>query len=199
MTPIELDRARMTAGFALWRTWDLFDLTLTDPEYALALCHLNSTIRTSVLSMARSGQELPHKSLCAMAAILTDLGNPLPAWLQEYLVAVVNRKATVRSRGRNPVANIVRDVAISRAVACVSDGYGLPPTRNAATKSACGCSIVAEALAAYCNLHMTEANVTAIWRRGGAAERDQPDALDWEHRNTRISFLSPMTTTGTVS
>jgi hypothetical protein len=67
--------------------------------------------------------------------------------------------------------NLVRDNIIWQAVAMVAQAYGVRPTRNAITKSgASACSIVSQALSRL-GIHMTEANVTAIWQQARKDDR----------------------------
>ena len=120
-------------------------------------------------SRALLGSYEARNTLYDFADALTAAGKPLPLWLQEFLIwAARNARGSAgRKRGRDPYANEHRNSIISNAVGMLAELDGFRPSRNTVTKAPkraeCGCSIVANALARV-GIHMTEANVTAIWQ-----------------------------------
>ena len=109
-----------------------------------------------------------------MADFLTRIGDPLPYWLQEYVVSFMRNAPVPMKRGRKKATNALRDVTIVQAVAMLANAHDLQPTRNAATADAaphveCACSILSQALEAH-GLKMTEANVAAIWAQAGGSK-----------------------------
>lgn len=180
MAPAEL-RAIEYAAFALsWRAGH-FRAYFQEAEVALVLCHYKEINQRALVSLARSGHAAAHTSLCAMANFLTGIDDPLPLWLQDYVLFAAQVGEGRRERGRDAQENFLRDAAIGQAVAMVTDAFDLRPTRNAATSAECGCSIVAEALARHFNVHMTEANVVSIWRR--TVEREISRCRDLDERD----------------
>jgi hypothetical protein len=168
VTPSQLED---TIGYAAWAVWwraSYFNAFLTEPEFALAVCHAKKTTRKALTSLARSGDVATHHALCDMATFLTEIGDSLPVWLQEYIVSAARlgwEPRKPRKRGRDPWNHFLRDAAIGQAVGMVTDAFCLAATRNEATTAECGCSIVAIALDRYTDVDMTEANVVAIWGR----------------------------------
>jgi hypothetical protein len=59
----------------------------------------------------------------------------------------------------------LRDIVIAMAVLGVVKNFGLAATRNNFSDHACGASIVQQALASS-DIHMTEAAIKKIWRKG---------------------------------
>src|SRR5262249_13573687 len=104
---------------------------------------------------------------------------PLPFWLQEYVVCGGEDRPA--KPGTDPATNVVRDALIAEAVDAVTQRQyvlryasstherdffiTLRPTRNKATTHIeSGCSIVKKVLAEKeFDWHMTEDNVKAIW------------------------------------
>ena len=162
MTPPQLENAIGYAAYALFWRAHHFDAYIEEPDFAVALCHVKETNRRALISLARSGCHAAHDSLCGMANLLTALGDPLPLWLQDYVVAIAQIGEPCRARGRDPWANFLRDVAIGQAVEMVTDAFRLKATRNEATTAECGCSIVAIAINRYAEFDLTEANVVKI-------------------------------------
>jgi hypothetical protein len=173
MTPVQREDAIKKAQWFLILGRDHYNGFISDPEFTLVLCHFREGDRAALVGLARAGWGAAHDLLCKMAEVLTSFGDRLPGWLQEYVVwAAMYREAQLpmRRRGCDPLANLVRNTVIAQTVdmlAFRSRGLQLRPTRNAATAGESACSIVAEALGRL-RIHMTEANVTRIWRE----ERD---------------------------
>ena len=114
-----------------------------------------------------------------VAATMLRRGNTLPPPLAEYAATVLTNGIPNHSPGKNKLINLVRDGHIACAVNIVK-GYGFKPTRNAATKDASACSIVADALkdlgiSSQHGKPMREANVVEIWRRSHFKIDPQPD------------------------
>jgi hypothetical protein len=148
-----------------WRWWRLEDF-FAHPELSLVLCHRRRSNREALIKLARAGYERAHITLCGMAQFLTRIGDPLPHWLQDYIVSAATcPKREKKARGRDPLMNLIRDNIIWQTVNSIVAEHNLAPTRNAATKSeVSACSVVAEALAHH-GIYMTEANVVSIWRK----------------------------------
>jgi hypothetical protein len=157
----EVDYARYALQFRV-RQFETFH---SQVELALVWCHTREIHRAGLISLAQAGWLVAHQLLWRMAEFLTKIGDPLPHWLQRYIVGSARdrRPTGRRKRGRDPLSNLFRDIVIAQAVAMVTQAYRLRPTRNAATTAECGCSIVRTALAAE-GSHMSEATVTSIWR-----------------------------------
>ena len=153
----------------MWRSQQLYPL-LVEPELAFVFCQRREYIRLALVSLARSGNKAADGCLRGMAEFLTEIGEPLPLWLQEHVILFSLSGDRQRERGRSAAANIIRDAIIGQAVQMVADQYEISPTRNQATIAECGCSIVSKALEKYCGYSMSEANVTQIWRRTAGAE-----------------------------
>ena len=115
-----------------------------------------------LISEAILGDPYAQDILCDFASTLTADDKSLPLWLQEYVVWAAHQGEIRRKRGRDRYAARHRNETIANAVNILAeDGYS--PTRNAATTRECGSSIIANALAQI-GIHMTEANVAAIWQ-----------------------------------
>jgi hypothetical protein len=139
---------------------------VSNSEIALVHCHLHATSRARLLHLARAGWKRAHDTLCGMARFLTTIGDPLPLWLQEYVILDANLLAEqLPNRGVDPWENVERNIVIANAVEDMRWRHGLRATRNRATSGECACSVVTKALAKYYGLNMTEANVVAIWHR----------------------------------
>jgi hypothetical protein len=164
MTQEQIQSAiRDASWYMAWRTIH-YDVHLSNPEVALFWCCFRKTNRVVLTSLARGGWQPAHLTLCNMAKILTLFGDPLPKWLQEYIVFAAEDGGEQRSqRGQSPLTNLIRDMVISIAVESISQRYLLRPTRNSTTTTESGCSIVAKSLELL-GMHMSEANVVAIWR-----------------------------------
>jgi hypothetical protein len=137
------------------------------PEVALVRCHFSKSTRKALIGIAQAGWRPAHEILCRMADVLTSFGDPLPGWLQKYVVrAAMDRKAQLlkKRRGCDPATHLVRNIVIAQVTDMIAQSCDLRPTRNVtATAGECACSIVAKALASL-DLHMSEANVARIWR-----------------------------------
>jgi hypothetical protein len=150
------------AEWALKWRWANYEDFFADPILALALCHYRESNRKALIALARAGHPRARASLWSMAQFLTAAGDPLPRWLQEYFFALPR---STRKRGRDPVANLVRNGVIWQTVNFVAQAYRIRPTRSETNcHRSSACSIVGEALARI-GIHMTEANVVAIWQR----------------------------------
>jgi hypothetical protein len=114
----------------------------------------------------------------------------MSSWLQEYVVFVATKGRVKRSkRGRDPLANLVRNFVIEEAIDWVCARFGLKPTRNPATNVDCGSSIVAMALEGS-GADMSEANVAAIWAKLPSHELGD---RRHERRALKTSEASPQT------
>jgi hypothetical protein len=135
--------------------------------------------RDWLVSEALTGSRLAHDALCHIAAGLTSTEKLAPLWLQRYLVRAASRGPQRAKRGRNSKTNLERDQVIAWAIYYISRRYTLHPTRNAATGTECGCSIVAKALRRpELYIAMSEPAVAAIWRRMGPfIERMPPPSI----------------------
>ena len=109
-----------------------------------------------------SGTGLAHEALCHAATVLINRDEDLPPWLGQYLVFVATGKPS--KRGRRPKGTSARDLAIASVADEISRRYSLFPTRNVATTTESGCSIVVEALKRL-DIEMSESNVNDIWGR----------------------------------
>jgi hypothetical protein len=119
--------------------------------------------RDYLTSEAKLGNPYFRDILFDFASCLTTYGKPLPLWLQDYVVwAAKHGGRSRRQRGRDPYATEHRNQTIASAVLALVEDYGYRPTRNTATTTECGCSIVAKALEDI-GIHMSEGNVVAIW------------------------------------
>jgi hypothetical protein len=164
MMPDEREKAICTAVFLLgWRSmW--IDTYLAEPDVGLVLCHLSEIRRRALIALANDGSASAHHSLCRMAVFLTGIGDPLPPWLQAYVVSAAQRGLSKNSeRARRPMVNFLRNVTIGQTVGMVVEWCNLRPRRRAGAHSESACSIVAAALARL-GLHMSEANVASIWQ-----------------------------------
>ena len=163
MTPDEVEKAIDYAKWIIvWRS-RAQEAYLLDPALALLWCHTKEIYRKVLVSLAKDGWDVGHDLLCKMAFFLTEIGDTLPLWLQEYIVLVAAKGRMRRAKkGRDPLANLLRNLVIGEAVKWVCRRYGLRPTRNPATDIQCGSSIVAMALEGS-GADMSEANVAAIW------------------------------------
>ena len=166
MTPPQLENAIGYAYYAYYFRAGSWYEFFTQREFALVLCHTEENLRRKCIALARSGHRGAHELLCGMADFLADItADPLPVWLQKYIVSVAQLREAPKRRGRNPSDDFLRDMAIGRSVEMVTQRFNLRATRNDATTAECGCSIVAIALDRYSDFDMSEANVVAIWRR----------------------------------
>ena len=161
-------------GYAnYWLVWQFhrYDYKKWDPEVALAWCQFRPSNCDVLVSLASCGWQPAHTLLCNMAAILTDVGDPLPPWLQRYVVVTARAGPEPARRGQHPLDNLIRDFTISAAVKSIADRFDLRPTRNPAnTTKESGCSIVKQALE-RAGIHMSEANVAAIWQTHNRLDR----------------------------
>jgi hypothetical protein len=165
MPPELVEFAIKDALSYLGRRLVYYKIHLSDAEVALSWCHFRETNRSALVSLARGGWHTAHAILCEMALFLTEVGDPLPLWLQEYVVfSAADGEAKGSKRGQNALTNVARDMAIAMATDFITEMYKLRPTRSTATNTECGCSIVAKALEGL-SIYMSEANVAAIWQR----------------------------------
>jgi hypothetical protein len=130
-------------------------------------------LRRMLVSQAIHGSRPHHEALCEVATVLHKRGDSLPVWLQEYVIFAAIIGGGRSKRGRK--SQNTRDTAIAWVIYSITRASGLHPTRNpgAANRqaAACGCSIVVDALKRH-NIHMSEANVAAIWRRRGRSMKE---------------------------
>jgi hypothetical protein len=182
LTPADKERAHHQALGVLFWAHSRLNESMADPVLSVALCHSNKGMQGAIILMARAGIVEAHNCLWAMAFFLNEISDSLPLWLQRYVVASGGEERPIKP-GRDPAANIVRDALIAHAVEAVTQQWiGMRPTRNNATTVECGCSIVKKALEEF-GIYMTEAAVTAIWRKGrspliGKCERGQGHVND---------------------
>ena len=104
-----------------------------------------------------------HELACAIAAAYTKRDLPLPLSLQRYVVEAAQGTCR-RRRGRDVLANLARDVAITVAVLAACRHGALKPARNEASEHECGCSIVSKALARV-GMDMPEPTVVKAYQR----------------------------------
>src|SRR5262245_6172931 len=73
-------------------------------QVAVVRCQ-HESMQQCLVSLARRGWSRAHITLCDMAAFLTEIGDPLPLWLQEYIVldAIGSRPG---KRGADPWKNV---------------------------------------------------------------------------------------------
>lgn len=156
-----------------WRS-SYYDRSLNDPVLSLVLCNGRQSSRDAFIAMARDGFQPAHNCLCEMAIFLTEIGDPLPRWLQEYIVSAAMLGSRRRKKGRDPMTYAMRDMVIGQSIAFIADHFGLRATRNAASeRTECGCSIVKAALADL-GEHKSEAAIAAIWRKDNWEESFRP-------------------------
>jgi hypothetical protein len=101
-----------------------------------------------------------HMLSCGIALVLTERKKALPLRLQTHLVLF----ALGRKRIRVPLTRMRRDIAIWAAVEAACRAGGLRRTRNAASRTRCGCSVVSDALAKI-GVHMTADAVAKACQR----------------------------------
>jgi hypothetical protein len=122
------------------------------------------------VSEALNGSRRAHEDLCERAERMTAAGQPLPLWLQHYVVRVAAKGKPRAKRGRKVEDyNRARDAAITWATFVIVLRYALKPTRSPGwrTPVESGCSIVAMALKRLgLDPDMTEGNLDRIWRTG---------------------------------
>ena len=157
MTPEQLESAKEDARFYLvFQSWP--NDAIFGPHVGVASFHFRHLV-----SWALSGRPPAVVILQDTARHIRSIGNSLPLWLQDYFILASETGAS-RKRGRNRLDNVVRDFAIATTVEGIAQRYSLPSTRNTSTTTESGCSIVTKALQRL-GIHMSEANVNAIWRR----------------------------------
>jgi hypothetical protein len=93
--------------------------------------------------------------------------NRIEVLIQEFAVGVLEdrRRQVTAKRGRKPDVNFLRDHYIATVIKGVC-AFGFYPTRNEATKSESGCSIIARVLADG-GLDLKEDAVEKIWQNSG--------------------------------
>ena len=109
-----------------------------------------------------------HDAVEFVARILND--NAADSLLQKYAPGPGARDAIISAlrrgrpgpRGVGHPSNSLRDRWIASTVAVVCMDARFAPTRNSATDTACGCSIVAEALGKL-GIELSEKRVRSIW------------------------------------
>jgi len=108
MTPEELEKAVQYAKYIIWWRINVLEEYLLKPEFALYWCHTHQIHRQVLISSAKDGWDGPHKLLYEMARFLTEIGDPLPLWLQQYVVFAARTGRARRSKkGRDPIANLI--------------------------------------------------------------------------------------------
>ena len=172
MTPERTESAIYDAHFFMaWLILNDQAMWSSSPEYALARCHLRYESRKAIIALASFGWHPAHELLWKMAEFLTDIGDPLPIWLQQYIV-VERSKKTCPKRASG---NLVRDTVISLAIEHIAMRHAVHPARNPATSAReSACSIVQRGLERL-GIHMTEANVNAIWQKTRKRAERRPD------------------------
>ena len=115
---------------------------------------------------ALEGDHAAQQACLEVAAERISQGRALSGAFARYIgqfLASATKQQT-RRRGRDPLANAGRDFRIALAVWVAADKGRLPPTRNEATETQSGCSVVAALLGAEFGLRLSEAAVAKIWR-----------------------------------
>src|SRR5215208_4090936 len=126
----------------------------------------------SSVQKARAGDQTAAFVLRTVVAELIKRGHPLPPMAREWAVEVITKAAVPahqNRRGRKSITNFGRNNWITTVIDSLWMA-GLQPTRNRATTSHCGCSIVSEALAQD-GFHLSEQAVEKIWQEYAAFER----------------------------
>jgi hypothetical protein len=171
MTTDEMEAAISNLSSWLAFLMHRYDHCRWEPEVVLAWCSFRESNRDVLISLALRGWQPAHALLCDMAALLTAIGDPLPRWLQEYVVVAARAGPACANRGQHPFDNHIRDWAIATLIASACNQYRLRPTRNPTkTNKESGCSITKKALE-HLGIHMSEANVAAIWQAQGRLDR----------------------------
>jgi hypothetical protein len=129
--------------------------------------------RDWLISEALAGSRFAHDALCRVACELTEVDEPLPPWLQRYVVRAAKEGKARAARGRRLRDNLERDKQIAHAAFVIAVRYSLHPTRNVATADCAatesGCSIVVKAFERL-GTALTESAVNRIWNAGGGPE-----------------------------
>ena len=124
---------------------------------------LVGTALNETVTMARLGEYVSHKTLCATAANLGERGMPVPVPLQAYIGELRPRKR----RGQRYFALWLRNIFVCEAVKRVVE-RGFNPTRNEASRGdpdrESASSIVSAAFEAI-GKPMKERQVETIWLR----------------------------------
>jgi hypothetical protein len=191
ITPEQIENAVKHARWLLiWRAAH-YDVYFSDPEVALMLCHFRESNREALIGLARSGWRTAQDLLGKMVSVLTSFGDPLPRWLQEHVAWAMTDgevQRPKRRRGCDPLTNLVRNTVIAQATDMLARSHGLQPTRNAATAlGESACSIVAKALATLGH-HMSEANVTRIWREDRDTVKRERE-IRWRELEAKLRSL----------
>ena len=117
---------------------------------------------------ALEGDYAAQQACLERAAELISQGHALSGAFARYIGQFLTStaKQQTRRKGRDPLANVCRDVRIAMAVYAAADKGKLPPTRNDATDKESACSVVAALLRTEFGLSLSEAAVAKIWRHG---------------------------------
>jgi hypothetical protein len=175
--PIFVELAIREAAFYLNYQAYRYDYNRWEPEVALYWCDFRERNRDVLISMALSGWTPAHALLTEMSLFLTKLGEPLPLWLQEYVVASAHVGGIKPRRGLNPVANAIRDLAIAATVELVAERHRTKHTRSCGTERESACSIVAQSLSCL-GTHMSESRVVSIWQAHERSKRERQRRVD---------------------
>ena len=104
-------------------------------------------------------------NVCSLAAHLIERGEPLPEYLQSFIVRVLRRDPVFKPAskpGRKYGDLAHRDVFIQAAIKHVAEKWKFPATRRAMSRPSAA-SIVQEALAKGAGVHLSEKAVDKIW------------------------------------
>ena len=119
-----------------------------------------------LIARAVLGDPIAHKTLCSIAAYFVTAGCEMPTHLRTYVAGFLTQQSkqeTARRRGRDPYANYVRDLDITKIVFEVCR-LGFKPTRNRASANESACSVVGQALDRL-GADLGETAVEKIWER----------------------------------
>jgi hypothetical protein len=147
----EVELAAMTDTVAEWvnKVGD----RLTSEESRLVLRRSiremvrSGTIPTMrVIAAARDGHEDADFALRELAVEMLDRHEPLPSALAAYVQEALLRAPVTYPQGRNIVDTWLRDIGIAVLVSLTVERWGVPATRNRASKRPSACHIVSLAL-----------------------------------------------------
>ena len=125
-----------------------------------------------VIAQAKAGDRVAHYALCAVAESLGRRGEPLPDGLNRYILNAAKSGRPSFKQGRTRYGNNTRNHLICWAVTRVTEMTGFDPTRNEATDSESGCSIVAEATKKAKFRSLAEGTINEIWKHRNRAHFD---------------------------
>lgn len=125
-----------------------------------------------LVNLARVGVGLAEE---VARELILDYGHraeAMPIPLHAYGLEIADpRRIYPRQRGKNKADNFLRDIAITAIVGDACWKFGLPPTRQQASKQnrPSGCNVVAQALRGEKVCMIGEAAVVTIWTKYGRA------------------------------